>query len=93
MGRVTVRFLGLLGNRDAEFLEELELPPGTTVRGVVEAFARRHLPRAMETAAGLPLWESHVVMVNGRSLEREKQLTALVAEGDNVTIFFPVSGG
>ena len=93
MVRVTVRFLGLLGKRDAELLEELELPPGTTVRGVLEGFASRHASRAMENAEGPPIWESHVVMVNGMSLEREKQLTTPVVEGDNVTVFFPVSGG
>ena len=93
MPRVRARFLGLLPRGDAEVAEELEVPTGAAVGDAVEAMARRLSMRIGQGVSASEILERHLVMLNGVSLDPEKLLTTELTEGDNVTIFLPVSGG
>ena len=96
MAKVTVKFHGLIMDKDVERAEEYEVTPGTTVRAVMELFVRRHLACLREeplSGDSGKLWETHVVMLNGIGLVPEKQLTTEVKEGDSISVFLPVSGG
>ncbi len=88
-----MRFLGLLRSREAEVTEELDLPSGTTLSQALEAFLQGIAPEVGQAPSSSELLEKHVVMLNGVSLGREKLLTTGLREGDNITIFLPVSGG
>ena len=96
MANVTVRFHGLIMDKDVKGAEEHEVTSGATVKAVMELFVRRHLAFLKEkrlSGDSAKLWETHVVMLNGIGLVPEKQLTTEVKEGDNISIFLPVSGG
>lgn len=93
MPKVKVRFLGLLRTREAEVTRELNLPTGATLSQAVETFLREIASEAGRALSFSQVLERHVVMLNGISVDRERLLTTDVMEGDNVTIFLPVSGG
>ena len=96
MPKVTVKFHGIMKERDVERTEEYEVSSGTTVRDVVERFARGHRASFEEGATsgqGEKLLEKHIVMLNGVGFSPEKQLTTQVEEGDSVMVYLPVSGG
>jgi sulfur carrier protein ThiS len=82
--------------REVDRREEYEVRSGTTVRDVIEVFAKNQLVSSQKEPVpehAQKLRESHVVMLNGTGLSPEKQLTTRVKEGDSVTIYLPVSGG
>ena len=96
MPKVTVKFHGIMKEKEVERTEEYELRPGTTVRDVAERFAKGHQASFGEGATsdqGEKLLETHIVMLNGIGISPEKQLTTQVKEGDSVTIYLPVGGG
>lgn len=96
MGKVTVKFHGIVKGKDVERTVEYAVPPGTTVRDVAERFAKGHQASFGEGATsdqGEKLLETHIVMLNGIGLSPEKQLTTQVEEGDSVMIYLPVGGG
>jgi len=96
VGKVTVKFHGIVKGKDVEGTEEYEVPSGTTVRDVAERFAKGHQASFREGATsgqGEKLLETHIVMLNGIGFSPEKQLTTQVEEGDSVTIYLPVGGG
>jgi molybdopterin converting factor small subunit len=96
VGKVTVKFHGIVKGKDVEGTEEYEVPSGTTVRDVAERFAKGHQASFREGATsgqGEKLLETHIVMLNGMGLLPEKQLTTRVKEGDIVMIYLPVGGG
>ena len=96
MPRVTVRFHGIMKEKDVDRTEEYEVPSGTTVRDVAERFARGYqasLGEGATSGQGEKLPETHIVMLNGIVISPEKQLTTQVEEGDSVMIYLPVSGG
>jgi molybdopterin converting factor small subunit len=96
VGKVTVKFHGIVKGKDVEGTEEYEVPAGTTVRDMAERFAKGHRASFEEGATssqGEKLLETHIVMLNGMGLSPEKQLTTQVKEGDSVTIYLPVGGG
>lgn len=93
MPKVKVRFLGLLRTREAEVTKELDLPTGATLDQAVEALLQEIASEAGEVSSFSQVLKRHVVMLNGVSLYGEKLLTTKLTEGDNVTIFLPVSGG
>ena len=96
MPKVTVKFHGIMREKDEDRTEEYEVRSGTTVRGVIEVFAKNQLVSSQEkpvSVQGQKLWKSHMVMLNGTGLSPEKQLTTQVEEGDSVMIYLPVSGG
>jgi molybdopterin converting factor small subunit len=94
--KVTVKFYGILEEMDVDRTEEYEVRPGTSVREVIEDFAKNQLVSSKEKPVSLhgqKIWETRVVMLNGTGLSPEKQLTTRLKEGDSVTIYLPVSGG
>lgn len=96
MANVTVEFHGLMMDEDVERTEEYEVPSGTTARAVIDLFLERHIVSLQEKSISDyrgKLWETHVVLLNGIGLSSEKHLTTEVKEGDNISIFLPVSGG
>ena len=96
MGKVTVKFHGIVKGMDLEGTEEYEVPSGTTARDVAERFARGRQASFEEGATsgqGEKLLETHIVMLNRMGLSPEKQLTTRVKEGDSVMIYLPVGGG
>lgn len=96
MTKVTVKFHDIMMEKDVERTEEYEVPSGTTVRDVIERFAKSQLASLKERLISghrENLWETHMVMLNGTGLPPEKQLTTQLKEGDSVMIYFPVSGG
>jgi sulfur carrier protein ThiS len=96
VGKVTVKFHGIVKGKDIEGTEEYEIPSGTTVRDVAERFAKGHQASFGEGASsgqGEKLLETHIVMLNGIRLSQEKQLTTRVEEGDSGMIYLPVGGG
>jgi molybdopterin converting factor small subunit len=93
MAQVTVAFHGLVCGKITERVERFYAPEGATVADVVDSFARQYLSISSGESKLAALLEGHVVMLNGVGLHGEKPLTVQVTEGDNVTIFLPVSGG
>ena len=96
MGKVTVKFHGIVKGKEVEGTEEYEVHSGTTVRDVAERFAKGYQASFEEGATsghGKKLLETHIVMLNGIGISPEKQLTTRVKEGDSVTVYLPVSGG
>jgi hypothetical protein len=92
VGKVTVKFHGIVKGKDVEGTEEYEVPAGTTVRDVAPS-PKGHQASFGEGATsgqGEKLLETHIVMLNGMGLSPEKQLTTQVKEGDSVTIYLPV---
>jgi sulfur carrier protein ThiS len=82
--------------RGVDRTEEYEFGPGTTVREVIEGFAKNHqvsFGGGATSGQGQKLLETHIVMLNGIGLSPEKQLTTQVEEGDSVTIYLPLGGG
>lgn len=96
MGKVTVKFHGIVKEKDVERTEQYEVRPGMTVRDVAERFAKGHQESFGEgpmSGQGEKLPETHIVMLNGIGFSPEKQLTTQVEEGDSVMIYLPVGGG
>lgn len=96
MPKVTVKFHGIMKEKDVERTEQYEVRPGMTVRDVIEGFAENQLVSSKKKPIplhGQKLWKTHVVMLNGMGLSPEKQLTTQVEEGDSVMIYLPVGGG
>ncbi len=93
MARVTVAFHGLVCGKVTERVERCHVPAGATVADVVDSFVSQHLTFPTGESKQTAFLKDHVVMLNGVGLDGEKQLTVQVVEGDNVTIFLPVSGG
>jgi molybdopterin converting factor small subunit len=94
--KVTVKFYGHSGPRAGELIEEIEAPLGVTVKSVIDIFSRMNpnIWTSQATAATLEDSEhAYVVMVNGVSIEKSKQPTTMVQDGDKITIFLPISGG
>ena len=94
--KVLVKFYGHLAKGGGELLEELEVPPGTNVKEVVDRFSRKHcvsITGSSGTSAQKNIEQTHVVMLNGLSMEKDRQLTSTVRDGDRITIFFPICGG
>jgi molybdopterin converting factor small subunit len=94
--KVTVKFYGHSGPGTGELIEEVEAPPGTTVKSVIDIFSQIHpnIWTSQSPSAMLVDPEhAYAVMVNGVSIEKGKQLTLKVQDGDKVTIFLPISGG
>lgn len=69
--------------------EEMEVPAGIPVKGVVDLFGQKY----GEANAAKNMEEKYLVMLNGRSLEKDQQFTSTVQDGDRITIFFPICGG
>ncbi len=59
---------------------ELDLPPGTTVGGLIHA-------------RGLPAAQCKIVLVNGAFVPEAERTGRALAEGDVVAIWPPVAGG
>jgi sulfur carrier protein ThiS len=67
----------------------MEVPAGIPVKGVVDLFGQKY----GEAIAAKNMEEKYLVMLNGRSLEKDQQFTSTVQDGDRITIFFPICGG
>jgi molybdopterin converting factor small subunit len=94
--QVTVKFFGYLKEGGGELIEGIEVSPETTVKAVVDLFRSKHqaaLAGPSKPSTPRDFEETYAVMVNGVSLEKKKQLTATVQEGDKITIFSPICGG
>jgi molybdopterin converting factor small subunit len=94
--KVTVKFYGHFHQGGGELIEEVEVTPETTVKGVVDFFSRQHqtsLAGSSQSSTPRNIEQTHVVMVNGISVEKIKLSTSTVQEGDKITIFLPISGG
>lgn len=76
--------------------EEMEVPAGIPVKGVVDLFGQKYgeaIAGTAETSAAKNMEGKYLVMLNGRSLEKDQQFTSTVQDGDRITIFFPICGG
>lgn len=94
--KVLVKFNGHLIKGGGELFEELEVPPGTKVKEVVDRFSRKHcssITGSSGTSTPKNIEQTHIVMLNGLSMEKDRQLTSTVREGDRITIFLPICGG
>jgi molybdopterin converting factor small subunit len=95
--RVTVKFFGYLKEGGGELIEEIEVSPQTTVKEVVDLFRSTHQASlaaiSKKSSPSQNFEETYGIMLNGMSLEKNKQLTATVREGDKITIFSPICGG
>lgn len=94
--KVLVKFYGHLAKGGGELLEELEVPPGTKVKEVVDRFSRKHcasITGSSGTSDQKDIEQTHIVMLNGLSMEKDKEFTSTVRDGDRITIFFPICGG
>jgi len=94
--KVLVKFYGYLVKGEGELFEEMEVPPGTNVKKVVDRFSRKHcasITGSSGTFTQKNIEQTHVVMLNGLSMEKDRQLTSIVRDGDQITIFLPICGG
>jgi molybdopterin converting factor small subunit len=87
--KILVQFFGHLTRGGGFLAEEMEVPAGIPVKGVVDLFGQKY----GEAIAAKNMEEKYLVMLNGRSLEKDQQFTSTVQDGDRITIFFPICGG
>ncbi|HEX3748297.1 MAG TPA: molybdenum cofactor biosynthesis protein MoaE [Bryobacteraceae bacterium] len=79
---VRVLFFGMLKDLVGKAAEEVDCPPGTDLRAIFDGYAARY-PRLRELA-------SSIVMARNQEFA---DLSASIAEGDEVAFLPPVSGG
>lgn len=89
MAVVTVRFFATF--REASGCAEASAE-GSDVSSLLDSLAARYGPpfKALVVDKGL---DSFVVLVNGRNIGRTRGLGTALADGDEVSLFPPVSGG
>ena len=94
--KILVQFFGHLTRGGGSLAEEMEVPAGIPVKGVVDLFGQKYaaaIAGTAENSAAKNIEEKYMVMLNGHSLEKDKQITSKVQNGDRLTIFFPIGGG
>lgn len=94
--KILVQFLGSPNRGGGFLLEEMEVPAGMAVREVVDLLGQKYGEKSEEMTgpcAAQRIGGAYRVMVNGRSLERDKQMNFAVQNGDRITIFLPIGGG
>ncbi len=87
--KVTVRYFARYRSLVGKSEEELEVPEGTTVGGLIEILKERHPVLRNEVFAE----EDDLADVNVSRNGRYVRFNEMLAEGDVVAIFPPVSGG
>jgi len=94
--KILVQFFGHLTREGGSLAEEMEVPAGIPVKGAVDLFGQKYgeaIVGTAENSAAKNMEEKYMVMLNGHSLEKDKQITSKVQNGDRITIFFPICGG
>jgi len=94
--KVLVQFLGRFTAGGGSVTKEMEVPAGAAVSKVVDLFEQKYggtIAGPAEVSPAQNIEAGYMVMLNGRSLEKDKQFTATVRNGDRITIFFPIGGG
>jgi MoaD family protein len=87
--RVIVLYFGILRDRFGRGDEALEMAEGATVGGLLDILRMRTSNHHMNANADAQLWRSLAVAVN----REYSSLNALLAEGDEIALLPPVSGG
>jgi len=94
--KIVVQFFGPHPQGEGSLVEEMEVPAGLPVKGVIDLFGQKYggaIAGTAGTFAAKDIEGTYMVMLNGRSLEKDKQFTSKVQNGDRITIFSPVCGG
>jgi molybdopterin converting factor small subunit len=91
--RVEARILGTIGPRYLSVQEQAELPPGSTVRDLLESL--RENGKLDEEAYGwvASLRPPLTLLINGTNAARRGRDKTTLADGDVVTILTPITGG
>ncbi|MCK9314099.1 MAG: MoaD/ThiS family protein [Methanocorpusculum sp.] len=71
----------------------ITVPPETTVSGTLLAFAKTRSASMDELFSGAELKSNIILMYNRERIDAEDAKTIIPADGDEIVIYPPVSGG
>jgi sulfur carrier protein ThiS len=93
MARIAVHLLirGRIGAGWYEVDEQLKLPAGTTLAGLIDAAERRGIPLRQALADSPHLAET--LMLNGERCPISEHGDRVLGEGDQIYLLAPLAGG
>jgi len=92
--KLRVKFLATLYELTGVLKTEVEVPDGLTIRGLIDALARKYAELREELLdEGGNLKPMYNILVNGRAVEWLNGLDTRLKDGDEVVFIPPAAGG
>ncbi len=93
--RIRIEYLGLSRLVTQKKVEELELPSGTTFRGLIGLLSQKYpgLVGYVIQPGAQELQAPNILNVGGKKMVRGDQLDEPIADGDNVILMSMSAGG
>jgi molybdopterin converting factor small subunit len=91
MIKIHLLIRGRIGEGWVDFDEDLKLPPGTTLRGLVAIADARRIPMSEALAKSPHLAET--LMLNGERTPIAEHGDRVLADGDQIYLLAPLAGG